>query len=231
MSTFSVSAADLPSRGTIKGCMALGLLASACTLGADIAADFWSPGFATPFHERLREHGEARLWIASLGNLFTMPLHLIGLFLIYLALRPAGAFWSLGPTALFAGLLMTYPQFIHSAWWFIGDAAACTDPGCAAVLARFEQRLRGVFGQFRISTIVGSIWLVIPILLGRTLLPRWVAAVPFVFVPAVIGFLLGLALKPVPSWLMHLLGGPFLLGILYAISGHYLLAAKSSVRG
>lgn len=222
------SAIQLPSPTVIRWLIAVSLLGSACTLGADIAANFWSPSFATPFQERLSEHGPLRLWIASIGNLLTMPIHLVGLFLIYLATRQAGTFWSLAPIGLFAVLLMTYPQFIHTSWWFIGDASSCTEQQCVAVLARFEQRVRTEFTYFRIGTVLASIWLVIPILRGRTLLPRWIGILPFVFIPAVVVLLLGLVLSPVPPYLVHLFGGPFILGILYLASGIcYLRAVKS----
>lgn len=224
------AAIQLPSPKAIKWCIALSVIACACTLGADIAANFWSPGFVTPFQDRLGQHGPMRLWIASIGNLLTMPMHLIGLFLIYLATRPAGPFWSLAPIGLFVLLLMTYPQFIHTSWWFIGDASSCTEPQCAAVLARFEQRVRTEFTYFRIGTVLASIWLVIPILRGRTLLPRWTGVLPFVFIPAVIVLILGFLFSAVPPSLVHLFGGPFLLGILYVASGLSYLRAERSNR-
>lgn len=230
MSNIVPAAIQLPSPKVIRWFIALSVIGCACTLGADIAANFWSPSLATPFQERLGQHGPLRLWIASIGNLLTMPIHLIGLFLIYLATRPAGPFWSLAPIGLFVVLLMTYPQFIHSSWWFIGDASACTEPQCAAVLARFEQRVRTEFSYFRIGTVLASIWLVIPILRGRTLLPRWIGVLPFVFIPAVIVLILGLVFSAVPPSLVHLFGGPFLLGILYVASGFCYLRAVSSNR-
>ncbi|MBT2305372.1 hypothetical protein J7E70_33795 [Variovorax paradoxus] len=230
MSNIVPAAIQLPSPKVIRWFIALSVIGCACTLGADIAANFWSPSFATPFQERLSQHGPLRLWVASIGNLLTMPIHLIGLFLIYLATRPAGPFWSLAPIGLFVVLLMTYPQFIHSSWWFIGDASSCTEPQCAAVLARFEQRVRTEFSYFRIGTVLASIWLVIPILRGRTLLPRWVGVLPFVFIPAVIVLILGLVFSSVPPSLVHLFGGPFLLGILYVASGFCYLRVVSSNR-
>ena len=186
MSNIVPAAIQLPSPKVIRWFIALSVIGCPCTLGADIAGNFWSPSFTTPFQDRLGEQGPLRLWVASIGNLLTMPSHLIGLFLIYLATRPAGPFWSLAPIGLFVVLLMTYPQFIHSSWWFIGDASSCTESQCAAVLARFEQRVRTEFSYFRIGTVVASIWLVIPILRGRTLLPRWIGVLLFVFIPAVI---------------------------------------------
>lgn len=220
-----VPANDLPSPRTIKYCIALSVLVVVCTLTGDIAANFWSPKFATPFYERLKDHGELRLWMASFGNLFTMPLHIVGLYLIYLATRPAGPFLSLAPVGLFFMLLMSYPQFVHSAWWFIGDASSCTEPSCMAILERFELRMRSELGNFRIWTIVASVWLVIPILWGRTLLPRWVGILPFIFIPAFVALLLGLVFDPVPAELVHLFGGPFILGLLYVASGFSVLAA------
>lgn len=215
------------SAATVRVLLAAALLGSVCTLAFDVAAGFWSPGLSAPFHERLGNHGAARLWLASFGNLYTMPLHLAGMVLLYLALRPAGAFWALGPTILLGALLMTYPQFIHSAWWFVGiagaDGAAPQSLGQAATIARYEAGVRDALGQFRIATVIASVWMVIPIFRGQTLLPRHIGLVPLVLIPALVVWLLGLIFDPVPPALVHLLGGPFILMLLYIASGRALL--------
>jgi hypothetical protein len=82
--------------------------------------------------------------------------------------------------------------------------------------SRQRNEVRNEFRQFRIATVIGSVWLVIPMLRGKTLLPWWAGVLPFVFIPAVLIYVLSFVLSPVPSWLVHALGGPFLLGVLYA---------------
>jgi hypothetical protein len=168
-----------------RAIIALGLLA---TFGAfvGVLADVfsaWSPNtseMATAFSVSLENiaglyDGKPR-WTYVLGNylgVYFIPLHMLGFFLVFQALKPASAVWarvflmlSLYLTAIGVGL--------HGTLAFVGDVIQSQD-------ADLVRGIRDYWQPWAYSVAFGYAVVSAPILLlmltGRSLYPRWVALV------------------------------------------------------
>lgn len=214
----------------LKRLWILGVLASVLTLSADMAAGFWSPGLEDSFWKLVSAHSDIRIQWASLGNLFTLPLHLCGIWLLYLAMRPAGFIWSVAPLVWLTVSLFAVPQFIHAAWWFLADAGSYfLERGEAGslLLMRHEEITRDMLSVFRVQIVLFSLWITWPIAKGLTLLPRYMALAPYLLAPPVIARVAMLWPEEYQTAFVHALGGPFILGVFYTVS---FLSLKKELR-
>ncbi len=163
---------------------------------------FNSPGYAwmpgVPFSRMLAGH--------FLG-VFALPLYLIGFLHLYAALKPAGFWRSAGPVGLMAygtmiGLFyhgsIAYPSLMV-------QAASSAAPEVRTALTDLVARSR-IFSWPAQAVLfaamaAGSVWFALSVLSGKTLYPRWFAAVnPVLLLLLVAG--LGLALPAVGQYLL-----------------------------
>lgn len=168
-----------------KTIVSLGILA---TFGAFIGmlADVlsaWSPNTSemrTAFSVSLGNiislyEGKPR-WTYVLGNylgVYFIPLHIFGFFLIYQALKPASANWA--KAFLVLSLYITPVGVgLHGTLAFVGDIVQSQDAGLIHGIRDYWQpwAYSLVFGYAIISALI-----LLLILTGRSLYPRWAALV------------------------------------------------------
>lgn len=163
----------------------LGLLA---TLGAfvGVLADVfsaWSPAtsqMATALSVDLDNiiglYAEKPRWTYVLGNylgVFFIPLHSLGFFLVFQALKPANVQWA--RTFLVLAIYLTAIGVgMHGTLAFLGDIVQSGDPGLL-------DGVRDYWQPWAYSLAVGyailSVLILVLILTGRSYLPRWTASV------------------------------------------------------
>jgi hypothetical protein len=186
-----------------KAIIGLGVLA---TFGAFIGvlADVfsaWSPNtnqMATAFSVGLDNisglyDGKPR-WTYVLGNylgVYFIPLHILGFFLIFLALKPASLKWARVFLAL--GLYLTpIGVGLHGTLAFVGDIIQLRD-------AALIDGIRDYWQPWAYSVAVGyaivSALILMLILTGRSLYPRWAALVS----PLLIAALTAVAIAFLPA--------------------------------
>jgi len=138
------------------------------------------------------------LYLSTYFGVFLFPLWWGGIFVIYQGLKPAGRMWSLYPCLIFAFLVSTINVFLHSSYPYFAVIhevqGTATSPNFE-VLQRAESMMRGYvnpiyFAQSIIELIL-AVWLTIPIVTGKSLFPRWMAALIPIYPMAGL-FLLGL---------------------------------------
>jgi hypothetical protein len=160
-----------PDRAPLLICGVLGTLGALLILTADIV------------YNRLGgDRPGMGLYISTWFGIFLFPLWWAGIWVLYRGLRPAGLFWSLFPCLLFAFLVSTVNVSGHASypfWAAIHDAGQSADQAVLLAVRQLEaQVLQYTGGLPLIQTILEiliSVWIAIPILLGRTLFPRWFA--------------------------------------------------------
>jgi hypothetical protein len=160
-----------PDRAPLLICGVLGTLGALLILIADIVYNRFGgdrPGMG--------------LYISTWFGIFLFPLWWAGIWVLYRGLRPAGLFWSLSPCLLFAFLVSTVNVSGHASypfWAAIDDVGQSADQAVLLAVRQIEaQALQYTGGLPLIQTILEillSVWIAIPILLGRTLFPRWFA--------------------------------------------------------
>jgi hypothetical protein len=126
---------------------------------------------------------------------------------IYLALRPAGAWSSVGPALLLAAGYSIAP-FVHGSFYYIAEMVkllpVLDTPAQTLVLEAATRATTVLFGTYAVLvlvTLAGFVWMTVTMARGRSLYPRWVAITnPIVLI--VIGSLLDWVLPdPLARWL------------------------------
>jgi len=148
-----------------------------------------------------------RLAAGALIAVLTTPLYLAGVWHIYLALKPAGRWPSVGPLWLLMSGYAIAP-FVHGSFYYIAELVKLLPPLDAPArehvldtATRATTVLFGTYGVLAIITIAGFVWMIVTVARGRTLYPRWIAIVnPIVLM--VIGSVLDRVLPdPLALWL------------------------------
>jgi hypothetical protein len=168
-----------------KTIMALGTLA---TFGAfmGVLADVfsaWSTNtseMATAFSVGLESirglYEDKPRWTYVLGNylgVYFIPLHILGFFLVYQALKPANTKWAM--VFLVLGLyFVPIGVGLHGTLAFVGDIIQFRDSGLIDGIRDYWQPW--AYSLVFLYTIV-SILILVLILTGRSLYPRWVVLV------------------------------------------------------
>jgi len=142
-----------------------------------------------------------RLAAGALIAVLTTPLYLAATWHIYLALKPAGKWPSLGPLLLL-GIGYVYAPFVHGSFYYVAEMVKLlpvVDPSAqSAVLATATRATTVLFGTYFVLaavTLAGFVWMIVTVARGRSRYPRWVAvANPIVMI--VIGSLLSRVLPP-----------------------------------
>ena len=122
------------------------------------------------------------LYITTYFGIFLFPLWWAGIWVLYRGLRPAGQIWSLYPCLLFAFLVSTINVSGHAAypfWAAIDEAGQSPHELVILAVRQLEAQIAQYTGRLSliqtILEILLSVWIAIPILLGSTLFPRWLA--------------------------------------------------------
>jgi len=142
-----------------------------------------------------------RLAAGALIAVLTTPLYLAATWHIYLALKPAGKWPSLGPLLLL-GIGYVYAPFVHGSFYYVAEMVKLlpvVDPSAqSAVLATATRATTVLFGTYFVLaavTLAGFVWMIVTVARGRSRYPRWVAvANPIVMI--VVGSLLSRMLPP-----------------------------------
>jgi hypothetical protein len=148
-----------------------------------------------------------RLAAGALIAVFSTPLYLAGIWHIYLALKPAGKWSSLGPfLLLFAG--QAFAPFVHGSFYYVAemvkllpvvDASAQTAVLEAAV--RSTTILFGSYGVLVVVTLAGFIWMIVTVARGKSRYPRWLAISNPILLMVIGSFLDRVLPYPLSLWL------------------------------
>ena len=121
------------------------------------------------------------VWGGLLGVCMT-PLVMSGSWVLYHALKPAGAWWSVPPALLW---LAGYPigAFIHGSFIYIGGAVQAWNAAEGPIKAQLEDLVARMlkvlifaYLVFFVLAILTSLWYAVAVAQGKTALPRWMAA-------------------------------------------------------
>jgi hypothetical protein len=180
-----------------NGLAIVGILGSTLLLVTDIVL-VYTPLAAKEFNVFNAAAGKSRrrlIWGSLLG-VFAIPLVIVGFGFIYVKLQPAGP-WLALPPALIGAFAYIIGAGFHAAIPFFVAAIQAT-PGPEA---RTSAPLSTMWAVFRVlqstlfvAVVASSVWLLISVLSGSTLYPRWTAALS----PAVTGLLLRLLARLSP---------------------------------
>ena len=111
----------------------------------------------------------------------TTPLYLVALWHIYLALKPAGRWSSVGPLVLLAQGYCMAP-FVHGSFYYIAEFVKLLPLLDAAAQSRVLEAatrattvLFGTYAVLAVVTIAGFVWMTVVVARGWSLYPRWMA--------------------------------------------------------
>lgn len=131
----------------------------------------------------LNQLGTRRLVWGALIGVFATPLALVGMWLIYQGLQPAGAWLALPPVLLF-GYAMIIGAYVHGSFYHLGETVHALAAVQASdrfplllALARQQKSITVVYAVLLVSFLIASAWLAVSIGFGSTLFPRWMAVV------------------------------------------------------
>jgi uncharacterized protein DUF6796 len=150
---------------------------------------------------------QPRLAAGALVAVLTTPLYLAATWHIYLALKPAGKWPSLGPLLLL-GTGYVYAPFVHGSFYYVAEMIKLLpiveESAHSAILEAATRATAVLFGTYFILalvTLAGFVWMIVTVASGRSRYPRWVAVTnPIVMM--VIGSLLSRVLpSPFSIWL------------------------------
>lgn len=148
-----------------------------------------------------------RLAAGALVAVLTTPLYLAGTWHIYLALKPAGRWSSLGPLLLLFASYCFAP-FVHGSFYYLAEMIKLLPnldaPAQAQVIeaaTRSATVLFGTYGVLVVFTLAGFIWMIVTVARGRSLYPRWVAIVNPILLMVIGSFLDRVLPYPLSLWL------------------------------
>jgi hypothetical protein len=159
-----------------------------------------------------------RLAAGALVAVLTTPLYMAAVWHIYLALRRAGKWSSLGPLLLLGAGYCLAP-FVHGSFYYLAEMVkllpVVNDPAQAAILETATRAMVVIFGTYAVLatlTVAGFVWMIVVIARKPTLYPRWVAAVNPITLMVVGSFLDRVLPDPLGLWLS---GAGLNLGMLF----------------
>lgn len=131
----------------------------------------------------LNQLGTRRLMLGALVGVLATPLVLVGMWMMYQGLQPAGVWLALPPVLLF-GYAMIIGAYVHGSFYHLGE----TVHALAAVqasdrlpilhgLGRQQTSVTVVYAVLLVCFLLASAWLAVSIGFGATLFPRWMAFV------------------------------------------------------
>jgi hypothetical protein len=167
----------------------IGILGSTLLLIADVAL-VYTPLPAKEFNVFSAAVGKSPrrlVWGALLG-VFAIPLVIVGFGFIYVKLQPGGPWLALPPVILGAVAYVIGAGFHAAIPFFVAaiqanpSPEARTSPPLSTMWAVFRALQAALF----VAVAASSVWLLVSVLSGSTLYPRWAAALS----PAVTGLFL-----------------------------------------
>jgi hypothetical protein len=143
----------------------------------------WSPNvsemgtaFSVSLDNIMGLYEEKPRWTYVLGNylgVYFIPLHILGFFLVYQAVKPANTKWAM--IILVLGLYLTpIGVGLHGTLAFVGDIIRSQDAGLIDGIRDYWQPW--AYSLVLLYSIVSFLILML-ILTGRSLYPRWIALV------------------------------------------------------
>lgn len=148
-----------------------------------------------------------RLAAGALVAVLTTPLYLAGVWHIYLALKPAGKWSSIGPLLLLVASYSIAP-FVHGSFYYIAELIKLLPvvdaPAQGLILetaTRATTVLFGTYAVLAILTIAGFVWMTIAVARGRSLYPRWIAITNPIVLMVLGSFLDRVLPYPLSLWL------------------------------
>jgi hypothetical protein len=167
----------------------IGILGSTLLLVADVVL-VYTPLPAKQFNVFSAAAGKSPrrlVWGALLG-VFAIPLVIAGFGFIYVKLEPAGPWLAVPPVLLGAFAYVIGAAFHGAIPFFVAAIQAHPSPEArtSAPLSTMWPVFRALQGGLFVAVAASSIWLLVSVLSGSTLYPRWTAALS----PAVTGTVL-----------------------------------------
>jgi hypothetical protein len=148
-----------------------------------------------------------RLAAGALVAVLTTPLYLLAVWHIYLALKPAGKWSSVGPLLLLVAGYSIAP-FVHGSFYYIAEMVKLlpmVDASAQAAILEAATRatsvLFGTYAVLAIATVAGFIWMIVTVARGKSLYPRWVAITNPLLLMVAGSFLDQLLPYPLSLWL------------------------------
>ena len=136
------------------------------------------------------------IWFGSLLGAAVMPLWILGLFPVYVGLRPAGRWWAALPVFLFGyGICVASGYHGSYALYGSGFALQAALPEATDVSRHLDHLMQhhdGLQAVFVAPWIIGSVSFVVIVLTGRTGFPRWMAFTSPILVPLIVTLSAGL---------------------------------------
>lgn len=162
-----------------------------------------------------------RLMAGALVAVLTTPLYLASVWHIYLALRPAGKWPSVGPGLLLATGYSIAP-FVHGSFYYIAEMVKLLPvldvPAQTHVLDAATRATAVLFGTYAVLvlvTLAGFVWTTVTMAQGRSLYPRWAAIANPITLMVIGSFLDWVLPDPLSRWLE---GAGLNLGMLFFFS-------------
>lgn len=133
--------------------------------------------------ERMVSFSARRLLWGGLLGVFSSPFMLLGSWLLYYALSPAGWWGALPPAALLAASVVV-GAFVHGSFIYLGEYIHLLDetdenahPALFERILRHRQIMLITYGFLLAAWLVAWVWYAVEVASGLSLLPRWMAAV------------------------------------------------------
>lgn len=146
-----------------------------------------------------------RLAAGALITVLTTPLYLAGVWHIYLALKPAGQWSSVGPLLLLVASY-SFAPFVHGSFYYIAEMVKLlpvVDAPAQKLMLETATRattvLFGTYAVLAILTIAGFVW--VTVARGRSLYPRWGALANPIVLMVIGSFLDRMLPYPLSLWL------------------------------
>ncbi len=123
-----------------------------------------------------------------MGNV-ALPFWLLGFLPLYVALAPAGRWLSIPPVFFLGWLFSLFPGYHGSyALYAAGfhaqrDAPAALSETVTTLAERMHAYHDSLIMVIGVLSVVGSVWLLVAIMSGRTLFPRWMVVLTPLIVP------------------------------------------------
>jgi hypothetical protein len=148
-----------------------------------------------------------RLAAGALIAVLTTPLYLAAVWHIYLALKPAGKWSSVGPLLLLTAGYSIAP-FVHGSFYYIAELVKLLPiidvPAQTHILEAATRATTVLFGTYAVLalvTIAGFVWMIVTVARGRSLYPRWVALTNPILLMVIGSFLDRVLPYPLSLWL------------------------------
>jgi hypothetical protein len=172
----------------------IGILGSTLLLVADVVLVYTPlPAKELDVFSAAADKSPERLVWGGLLGVFAIPFVIAGFGHIYVKLQPGGAWLALPPVVVGAFAYVVGAGFHAAIPFFVAAIQANPSPEAraSAPLSTMWRMFRALQIALFVSVAISSLWLLVSVLSGSTLYPRWAAACS----PAVTGLLLRVLIR------------------------------------